>query len=71
MTVTLKKSLTQTDKEALQELPCGEWFDARFVSSVRRPIYRCERLEQAGYLISRIVGEYPSLYREYARTTGN
>lgn len=66
-----RQPLTKADKEALSELPESGWFDARFVSSINRPIYRCERLEQAGYLISKIVGTFPSLHREYTRAPDN
>lgn len=67
MTDLVRQPLTKADKEALSELPERGWFDARFVSSINRPIYRCERLEQAGYLSSKIVGTFPSLHREYTR----
>jgi hypothetical protein len=66
-----KKILTKADKDALNELPASGWFDARFVSAINRPIYRCERLEQAGYLTSRVVGAFPFLHREYTRVPDN
>jgi hypothetical protein len=47
-------------------LPESGWFEFRSLP-FNRPNYRCERLELAGALESRVVGEYPVLHREYRR----
>lgn len=71
MSTAGKPVASKADLEALQELPESGWFEARYVSSINRPIYRCERLEKAGYLVTRVVGTYPNIHREYARAPAN
>ncbi|MEA8592286.1 hypothetical protein PZT57_26930 [Pseudomonas aeruginosa] len=60
------KALTAADKEALRELPASGWFEVAHLP-INRPSYRCERLEEAGFLETRVVGQWPSLKREYRR----
>lgn len=63
---SLKPALTPADVEALALLPDSGWFEFRSLP-FDRPNYRCESLELAGALESRVVGEYPVLHREYRR----
>lgn len=58
------QTLTKADIEALAELPGTGWFGAAHLP-INRPFYRCERLEQTGCLITRVVGVFPDLSREY------
>lgn len=61
------KPLTATDNAILKRLPEG-WFQARDLPiDITRRDYRCERLEEAGLLKSKVVGEYPALHREYCK----
>lgn len=46
---------TQNDLDALKKLP-EEWFRAEFQYRVERSEWRCERLEQFGYLETDSVG---------------
>lgn len=63
---SLKPALTPADVDALALLPESGWIEFRSLP-FNRPSYRCERLELAGVLESRVVGEYPVLHREYRR----
>ena len=59
--------MTEADKDALNRMPDG-WFEALSLPyMVKRPTYRCERLEKAGFISSRIVGVYPNIRREYCK----
>ncbi len=62
-------SLTEADKDALYVTP-NDWFcpDDLPYPRVKRALYRCERLEKAGYLEWRVVGNWPSLKRLYRKT---
>lgn len=61
------KPLTATDEAILKRSPEG-WFQPRDLpTDITRREYRCERLEEAGVLKSKVVGEYPALYREYCK----
>ncbi len=51
---TAAKPLTDADRAALAELPAVDWFDVAH-AQISRPAYRCERLEAAGLLESRVV----------------
>ncbi|RUG15255.1 hypothetical protein IPC762_25755 [Pseudomonas aeruginosa] len=57
-------ALSQADIEALAELPATGWFGVAHLP-INRPSYRCERLEQAGCLVTRVVGVDPFFSREY------
>ncbi|EKY4113664.1 TPA: hypothetical protein ACGW3M_000996 [Pseudomonas aeruginosa] len=57
-------ALSPADIEALAELPATGWFGVAHLP-INRPGYRCERLEQAGCLVTRVVGVYPFFSREY------
>lgn len=60
--------LTNADKRTLAITPETGWFHPFDLPHiVRCSEYRCERLEQRGMLISRVVGKYPDLRREYSR----
>lgn len=60
--------LTEADQDALTRMPEG-WFKASELEfMVKRPFYRCERLEGLGALESRITGTFPDLVQEYRRT---
>lgn len=48
------KPLTAADRAALAALPAAEWFDVAH-AQIARPAYRCERLEAASLLESRVV----------------
>lgn len=67
---------TLIDSQVLDELPKNEWFTLDDVDGVGGLSYkfinvrhRLERLEELGYLQSKIVGEYPKLKRHYRTTT--
>jgi hypothetical protein len=58
--------LTKADEEAIEYIPTDHWFCAWDLTyKIRAWEYRCQRLEKAGILKSRIVGDYPQLSREY------
>lgn len=59
------KSLSLADEAARRILPEGWFRIGDLPSELLRPAYRCERLEKAGVLKSRVVGQFPSLHREY------
>jgi len=65
-TCFLGRSMTSADREAMAKCPSG-WFKPEMLPPVIRcRDYRCERLEKAGVLKSRVMGESPDgLYREY------
>lgn len=53
--------------EALKRVPGSGWFTKHDVPFVDRADYQLDRLEKAGKLISRIVGDIPDLTREYKK----
>ncbi|PUA41523.1 hypothetical protein C5U62_31665 [Pseudomonas protegens] len=56
MTAPPAKPFTPTDADlrALDDLPAAEWFSGMFAPTARGA-WRCERLERAGLLESRVV----------------
>jgi len=62
MTAPPAKPFTPTDADlrALDDLPAAEWFSGRFAPTARGA-WRCERLERAGLLESRVVTLPPSV----------
>lgn len=68
MTPNAPPKVTQADTQALDEMPNDGWFDPHALPSyIRRPLYRCQRLEKAGLLESRVEGRYPLLSTRYRR----
>lgn len=63
-------ALTKADKAALNEMPDG-WFSAWSLTYVKNPRYRCERLEAAGVLETRVVGAFPDLTTEFRKVPSN
>lgn len=65
----MANKITESDKEALKAMPNIRWFSYMEIWSakINRPQYRMERLEAAGYLESRVIGEYPNLTRQYKK----
>lgn len=59
------KKLTEADIEALSLLPT-DWFDPKHLP-IHRPMYRCERLEERGMLLRRVVGKWPNCWSEYKK----
>ncbi len=67
----MKGDITEADKKAMAMLPDGWFFpehDCTFL--IRSPRYRCQRLEEAGILESKVEGDdirnLRTLYRKKA-----
>lgn len=64
------KILTKADEAAIREMP-DDWFSAWSLTYVKNPRYRCERLEAAGVLETRVVGAFPDLTTEFRKVPSN
>lgn len=70
--VAVGSALTRADKDALARMPDNDWFGIDDLSfMIRNPRWRCDRLTAAGYLKSKVIGEYPNELKTVYRKKPN